>query len=174
MEALGSRQSRASSRYASGPSPPVFAGRVRKWRKQWVTSPAATISKSGKCNDAPPLRLCHWTPSPPPPMTCPSAANSATLRLRTSCLLQTSASRPPPTTALSYSLSTRSCHDHARLAAPPLLPPCPVAPPPCLTVHSPALRRLLHAAGSTQQTQPAALVIHRWRLGAVADSNQKK
>ncbi|XP_042009398.1 uncharacterized protein LOC121758026 [Salvia splendens] len=62
MEAVGSRQSRASSRYASGPSPPVFTGRVRKWRKQWVTSPAATISKSGKRNDAPPLRLCRWTP----------------------------------------------------------------------------------------------------------------
>ncbi|KAL1556244.1 hypothetical protein AAHA92_11894 [Salvia divinorum] len=62
MEAVGSRQSRASSRYASGPSPPVFTGRVRKWRKQWVTSPAATISKAGKRNDAPPLRLCRWTP----------------------------------------------------------------------------------------------------------------
>ncbi|XP_057765585.1 uncharacterized protein LOC130986247 isoform X2 [Salvia miltiorrhiza] len=62
MEGVGSRQSRASSRYASGPSAPVFSGRVRKWKKQWVTSPAATITKAGKRNDAPPLLLCRWTP----------------------------------------------------------------------------------------------------------------
>ncbi|EPS59913.1 hypothetical protein M569_14891 [Genlisea aurea] len=53
MEGLVLRQGRASSRYASGPSPASFSGPVRKWKKQWVLS---------QPNKAPPLLLFRWTP----------------------------------------------------------------------------------------------------------------
>ncbi|KAL8462452.1 hypothetical protein ACS0TY_033464 [Phlomoides rotata] len=59
MEGAGSRQSRASSRYASGPSPAPFNGPVRRWKKQWVSD---NQNKPNKRNDAPPLLLCRWTP----------------------------------------------------------------------------------------------------------------
>nr|GMC47428.1 uncharacterized protein LOC109190452 [Ipomoea batatas] len=36
MEGVGSRFGRASSRYGSAPTPAVFSGPVRKWKKQWV------------------------------------------------------------------------------------------------------------------------------------------
>ncbi|KAH6768048.1 hypothetical protein C2S51_013384 [Perilla frutescens var. frutescens] len=65
MEAAGSRQSRAASRYAASPSPPVFSGPVRKWKKQWVSCSHSTntnANNGGKRNEAPPLLLRRWTP----------------------------------------------------------------------------------------------------------------
>lgn len=62
MEGAGSRQSRASSRYASSPSAPPFNGPVRKWKKQWVTSQSSGLNSGNNRNNAPPLLLCRWTP----------------------------------------------------------------------------------------------------------------
>lgn len=62
MEGVGSRQSRASSRYSSSPSAPVFNGPVRKWKKQWVSSRSNNQHNGSSRNDAPPLLLCRWTP----------------------------------------------------------------------------------------------------------------
>ncbi|KAL0443331.1 UNVERIFIED_CONTAM: hypothetical protein Slati_2055800 [Sesamum latifolium] len=64
MEGVGSRQSRASSRYAPSPSAPVFSGPVRKWKKQWVSSQSNNQNNGNNRNDAPPLLLCRWTPLP--------------------------------------------------------------------------------------------------------------
>ncbi|XP_011095460.1 uncharacterized protein LOC105174906 isoform X1 [Sesamum indicum] len=64
MEGVGSRQSRASSRYAPSPSAPVFNGPVRKWKKQWVSSQSNNQNNGNNRNDAPPLLLCRWTPLP--------------------------------------------------------------------------------------------------------------
>ncbi|KAK4439756.1 hypothetical protein Salat_0310500 [Sesamum alatum] len=64
MEGVGSRQSRASSRYAASPSAPVFNGPVRKWKKQWVSSHSNHQNNGTNRNDAPPLLLCRWTPLP--------------------------------------------------------------------------------------------------------------
>ncbi|XP_073311651.1 uncharacterized protein [Primulina huaijiensis] len=61
MEGVGSRQSRASSRYGSSPAAPVFSGPVRKWKKQWVSSRPTNTSGNNR-NDGPPLLLCRWTP----------------------------------------------------------------------------------------------------------------
>ncbi|XP_073128331.1 uncharacterized protein [Henckelia pumila] len=58
---VGSRQSRASSRYGSGPAAPVFSGPVRKWKKQWVSSRPTNAGGNNR-NDGPPLLLCRWTP----------------------------------------------------------------------------------------------------------------
>ncbi|KAI3456879.1 hypothetical protein Pfo_013542 [Paulownia fortunei] len=63
MEGVGSRQSRASSRYASSPSAPVFNGPVRKWKKQWVSSSLSNnLNNGNNRNNAPPLLLCRWIP----------------------------------------------------------------------------------------------------------------
>ncbi|EYU27384.1 hypothetical protein ABFS82_13G163900 [Erythranthe guttata] len=64
MEGVGSRQSRASARYAASPSAPVFNGPVRRWKKQWVTSQTNGSGGGGNNNrkNPPPLLLCRWTP----------------------------------------------------------------------------------------------------------------
>ncbi|XP_051125253.1 uncharacterized protein LOC127247461 isoform X2 [Andrographis paniculata] len=69
MEGVGSRQSRAASRYSSSPSAPVFNGPVRKWKKQWVSSRSTnhnngSSSSSSNRNDSSSLLLCRWTPIP--------------------------------------------------------------------------------------------------------------
>ncbi|KAL3503554.1 hypothetical protein ACH5RR_038003 [Cinchona calisaya] len=78
MEGTGPRLSRVYSRYGVGPppSPPIFNGPVRKWKRKWVPSEpkidynaAATAGKrtthQQQQQDAPSpprLLLCRWTP----------------------------------------------------------------------------------------------------------------
>ncbi|KAL3636985.1 hypothetical protein CASFOL_019284 [Castilleja foliolosa] len=57
----GVRQSRASARYASSPSPAPFNGPVRKWKKQWVATPSPIPNNR---NAAPSILLRRWTPIP--------------------------------------------------------------------------------------------------------------
>ncbi|KAI3769157.1 hypothetical protein L6452_00257 [Arctium lappa] len=70
MEGVGSRLSRASSRYGSTP---VFTGPVRRWQKQWIhVSSSSPISYNrttnfnslGNKNNLSDIRLRRWTPVP--------------------------------------------------------------------------------------------------------------
>ncbi|XP_019196483.1 PREDICTED: uncharacterized protein LOC109190452 [Ipomoea nil] len=66
MEGVGSRFGRASSRYGSAPTPAVFSGPVRKWKKQWVVTQPSTHRNTTNANNAaaPTLLLCRWIPLP--------------------------------------------------------------------------------------------------------------
>ncbi|TKY46955.1 hypothetical protein E2542_SST29006 [Spatholobus suberectus] len=65
MEAVGSRLSRASSRYGA---PAVFSGPVRKWKKKWVhvtpsSLPSNSHSHAANSNASSRLLLRRWTPT---------------------------------------------------------------------------------------------------------------
>ncbi|KAL2322719.1 hypothetical protein Fmac_027098 [Flemingia macrophylla] len=63
MEAVGSRLSRASSRYGA---PAVFSGPVRKWKKKWVhVTPSSLPNHSHSNNPTSSSRLLlrRWTPT---------------------------------------------------------------------------------------------------------------
>nr|GMC53446.1 uncharacterized protein LOC109190452 [Ipomoea batatas] len=66
MEGVGSRFGRASSRYGSAPTPAVFSGPVRKWKKQWVVTQPSAHRNTANANNAaaPSLLLCRWIPLP--------------------------------------------------------------------------------------------------------------
>ncbi|KAK7305172.1 hypothetical protein VNO77_43072 [Canavalia gladiata] len=68
MEAVGSRLSRASSRYGA---PTVFSGPVRKWKKKWVhvtpsslhTNSHTNSTNTNNTNASSRLLLRRWTPT---------------------------------------------------------------------------------------------------------------
>ncbi|KAK7387119.1 hypothetical protein VNO78_27643 [Psophocarpus tetragonolobus] len=64
MEAVGSRLSRASSRYGA---PTVFSGPVRKWKKKWVHVTPSSLhnnnSHTNNSNASSRLLLRRWTPT---------------------------------------------------------------------------------------------------------------
>ncbi|XP_027341494.1 uncharacterized protein LOC113854597 [Abrus precatorius] len=78
MEAVGSRLSRASSRYGA---PTVFSGPVRKWKKKWVHVTPSSLhtnthshshNNNATNNASSHLLLRRWTP-----ITAPTAADDA-------------------------------------------------------------------------------------------------
>ena len=71
MEAVGSRLSRATSRYGA---PTVFSGPVRKWKKKWVHVTPSSLPNNNShshtnnfttttTNDSSRLLLRRWTPT---------------------------------------------------------------------------------------------------------------
>ncbi|KAF8116905.1 hypothetical protein N665_0014s0165 [Sinapis alba] len=68
MEGVGSRLSRASSRYSGPSATAVFNGRVRKWKKKWIRVSTSSVGvfraskPSGRSNSQHHLLLHKWTP----------------------------------------------------------------------------------------------------------------